>query len=542
MGQTRVDLMHLLEDLRDAYPGSLEETIVGETVANALDSGARRISFDADPASPSLTIADDGDGMTRAQLRRYHDLAATSKRRGRGIGFAGVGIKLALLGCEEVITETRRQGRAYATSWRLASRQKAPWEWMDPPGITAEPSGTAVRLRFANALVPLLEPGWLVTTLLRHFAPLFDPAFDDILAGAYARGVVFRVNGRQVPRASLAHVRILGDAEVLDRAVIGAKLPRKRKPSATGWLARTDRPLSDEERGVAIATLGKVIKRGWDWLGVTPATPDRISGLIDAPGLAEALTLNKGDFIRTGSRGATYLAYRKAIQEAVTAQLAAWGDAPETQPARRPRTRRIEKDLENVLVDLADDFPLIGSLVERRRGGQRRIPFGKPAPPEGDLFAPVGGGTDEQRAKPPPEGDRPAPDAPEPPDAPTTTNGQDLTPPPAPEMNSGEPALPGPPMGKKRGRYGLAIDFESRPDDPQLARLVESTVWVNEAHPAWRRALVARSEGYHIALSVAMALAPLAAEAAGAHDFITLFLDRWGRAAEDGKKRRRSRR
>jgi hypothetical protein len=26
MGETRVDLHHLLEDLRDAYPGSLEET------------------------------------------------------------------------------------------------------------------------------------------------------------------------------------------------------------------------------------------------------------------------------------------------------------------------------------------------------------------------------------------------------------------------------------------------------------------------------------------------------------------------------------
>ncbi len=30
MGETRVDLQHLLEDIRDAYPGSLEETIVTE--------------------------------------------------------------------------------------------------------------------------------------------------------------------------------------------------------------------------------------------------------------------------------------------------------------------------------------------------------------------------------------------------------------------------------------------------------------------------------------------------------------------------------
>ena len=51
MGETRVDLLHLLEDLRDAYPASLEETIVSEIVANALDSRAASIAFAVDPAA-----------------------------------------------------------------------------------------------------------------------------------------------------------------------------------------------------------------------------------------------------------------------------------------------------------------------------------------------------------------------------------------------------------------------------------------------------------------------------------------------------------
>ena len=41
MGETRVDLQHLLEDLRDANTGPLEETILTEVIANALDSGHR---------------------------------------------------------------------------------------------------------------------------------------------------------------------------------------------------------------------------------------------------------------------------------------------------------------------------------------------------------------------------------------------------------------------------------------------------------------------------------------------------------------------
>ena len=63
MGETRVDLLHLLEDLRDAYPGSLEETILTEIVANALDSGASRIALTTDPAAATLTALDDGRGI-----------------------------------------------------------------------------------------------------------------------------------------------------------------------------------------------------------------------------------------------------------------------------------------------------------------------------------------------------------------------------------------------------------------------------------------------------------------------------------------------
>jgi hypothetical protein len=84
---------------------------------------------------------------------------------------------------------------------------------------------------------------------------------------------------------------------------------------------------------------------------------------------------------------------------------------------------------------------------------------------------------------------------------------------------------------------GLAIRFERRPDDDGLGRLVESTVWVNEAHPAYRRSAATRSEGYHLALTVAMAFAPLAVEPAHHHTFVTAFLARWGEAGRpDWKK------
>ena len=111
-------------------------------------------------------------------------------------------------------------------------------------------------------------------------------------------------------------------------------------------------------------------------VGVTSLQAERINGLIEVPDLAASLTLNKGDFIRTGSRGAAYLAYRKAIQEAVSRQLEARGDGRAGTPEASSRMMRpLEQDLDRVLEELSDDFPLLGSLVERRAGGQKRLPI-----------------------------------------------------------------------------------------------------------------------------------------------------------------------
>jgi hypothetical protein len=525
MGETRVDLLHLLEDLRDAYPGATEETILTEIVANALDSGATTITITTDASAPALTIADDGVGMRRRDLARYHDIASSTKVRGAGIGFAGVGIKIALLVCAEVITETRRGKHHVASAWRLASRQKAPWRWIPPPGLV-DGHGTAVRLTPTNALSPLVDGGFVEGALRRNFQPLFDPALADALRPQYPRGVTFTVNGRGVePHAWRAE----------DIAPLAIRVSRKRKPAGSGYLTRDATPLPEELRGLAVSTFGKVIKRGWDWLGVASAGLECVGGLIEVPALAECLTLNKADFIRAGARGATYLSYRKAIQEVVSRQLAEWGQSGESdERARRRAARPVERDLEAVLADLADDFPLLASLVEQRTGGQRRLPVaraGGDVDEDASLLTTRGsasggipdgtgprgeavdvGARESERNEPPSSSESHTPNAPSPPAA------------------IGRLALG--PRTRRPARYGLSIQFEERSDDVELARLIESTVWVNEAHSAYRRAAASRSEGYHVAVAVAMALAPLAVDPAKEHGFVTAFLARWGEAIE----------
>lgn len=526
MGETRVDLFHLLEDLADAYPGELEETVLTEIVANALDSRAGTIALAIDTAEATLTVVDDGSGMKRVDLRRFHDVAASSKQRGEGIGFAGVGIKLGLLISETVVTETLRGVEHVATRWGMTSRRRAPWQWIAPPGIVAT-RGTAVRLHLSNPLSPLLDRGYLESILRAHFASLLDPYFDQILHAHYPRGVRVTLDGfelaRSHPKAPLS-------------AAVALRLPRKRLASAYGYVVRHDAPLIEQQRGIAISTYGKVIKRGWDWLGVTPASADHVTGLIEVPALAASLTLNKADFLRAGPRGALYLSYRKALQEVVMSQLAAWGDDPTANVhSRRRAARPVERDLEAILVDLSDRFPMLATIVEQRAGGRRKVAttvagHGAEAAPVPELFDAV----DESSG--PTESDETSP-------APTTS---------ADERSLDERGAPAsPPAGsapeaggqRKRQpmRLGLTIQFETRGAEDDLARLIESTVWVNDAHPAYRRAVASRSEGYHLALSVALALAAVAVAPDQERGFVKEFLARWGESVDRARSKRRKR-
>ena len=491
-----------------------------ELVANSLDAGATSIRLIADPAAATLRLEDDGHGMVWKDLRQFHNLAASAKARGAGIGFAGVGIKLALLAAREVVTESRR-GKSHAASrWHLASREFAPYEPITPPGFVAE-HGTAVSLHLHHGLSPLLDAGYLEHVLRQHFQPLLESEFAAALAPLYPKGVRFVVNGRPLE---------LRGVNAAEHARIEVRIERQRKPSGIGNLERHALPLAEHLQGVAISTYGKVIRRGWDWLGILPASPDRITGIIEIPALAQSLTLNKGDFVRTGPRGALYLSYRRAIQEAVQTQLARWGDARDAAlDARRRIARPIERDLERVLEELTGDFPLLSSLVEHQRGGQRRLVIERGSGGAG-ITPGLLDGNGAESAGVGPDGARAAVEAQESvtalsPPAPQATAPE---PPPAADPERSGDSSAG---ARSRGqRYGLSLQFEARPGDSEMGRLIENTVWINTAHPAYVRAESTRSTGYHVAVAVALAIAPLATGGGDVQKFLTVFLTEWGGA------------
>jgi hypothetical protein len=107
-------------------------------------------------------------------------------------------------------------------------------------------------LILTNPLSPLLDAGFVEETIRRHFEPLLDPAFDDLLRRHYPNRLTFEVEGRELTRAGRTSS---------ERVIITIRLGRRRTPSVVGFIERN--PLKPAYReGIAISTFGKVIKGG----------------------------------------------------------------------------------------------------------------------------------------------------------------------------------------------------------------------------------------------------------------------------------------
>ena len=71
-----------------------------------------------------------------------------------------------------------------------------------------------------------------------------------------------------------------------------------------------------------------------------------------------------------------------------------------------------------------------------------------------------------------------------------------------------------------------------------MGRLIDNTVVVNIAHPAYQRAERMRADGYHLALCAAMSLAKLTVEPKDYDAFVTDFLRVWGGVAATRSRKR----
>jgi hypothetical protein len=510
MGETRVNLRHLLEDIRDSYPFPQEEAIITELVANALDSGASQIAFRADGQRGALMVFDNGAGMGPTEFVEYHDIAATTKTRGKGIGFAGVGAKLSLLVAQFLVTETRKGEFHKASRWKLESATRAPWDYVSPPGLVRGEHGTAVLIRLGNQRSALIQPEFIADVVRGHFYPILDREFmDNILRRIYRSGVSFSVNG--------AAVELPPDAARAKSKRFFVRLGKKGTPVGVGFLRKGDADLAEGQWGLAVSTYGKVIKRGWDWTGIAPRHPMQLSGLVEVPVLSEILTLNKADFLKDAPSLQKYYRYRKAIQEAVEPILRQMGEARLDRERVERDMRPLEKVIERVLQGLIDDFPELSPLLGRRPKGQpiKGVIGVAGDPPVGSVVegvemmtGPRGGGGEGDGIE----------------TAPGTLPGQRIDP-------TLPPTMPGHEHEGRRRRPGIMIGFDERQESEELGWLTENTIWVNTAHPTYQAVADSETETYHVVVAVAWVLSGFLQDERSPQAFISRFLSSWASRA-----------
>jgi len=502
--ETRVNLKHLLEDIRDSYSTPIEEVIITELVANALDSRAMRISFFTDNEQGILRCVDNGRGMRRRDLKEYHNIAATTKERGHGIGFAGIGAKLSLLVASRVTTETHGPRKSQsATEWHLEGPTRAPWNYIKSSGYIESPRGTAITLFLIHKDSSLSDASFIQNTIQHHFFPLLDTLLKDrILRYIYPKGVEFFVNDKKIdefhpPVPNFAFQVKLGKAS--------------RRPVGFGYIMHQDNlpNFIPHFRGIMVSTYGKTIRQGWEWIGLFPKSHEKLYGVVEVPGLAEILTTNKSDFLQDAGSLKKYYRYRKAIQEAVMAVLRSLGEerlsGDESLTITRPFVRTIESALDHVVHDFPELEGFFGVRRQKGAGSVVRVSHED----ESDYLTGVSASGEPKE-------------------------GQSVLKQESPDRLQSENKEIKEGSGKKEGvkkSYGVKISFEEFAHDEgcPLGRMVEDAIFINTLHPFWQKAKKEGGEEYYTIFAVSWVLAGFLEEGHSPRDFMNRLLYAWAK-------------
>lgn len=497
---SRVNVRRLVGDLADMYSDHPFDVVITELVANSLDSKAKSISVEWDNDASVLTVADDGEGMTEQQFEEYHDLAAEIKSRGTGIGFAGVGAKISFNIARRVITETRRDGGAYASDWVWSDNDSLVWRHIPPSRLSG--NGTRVEVHFDQDSLPSgIDTKYLAGVLRNHFLPLMISEFARSYesSGVYPTCPKLAINGMPMPLASLNNVMGLSHSEPFS-------VKKGRHPVGLGAIGLAENDASSLESGVLLCTHGKVIKSDTFGLQTGPLGA-RLSGIVEIPDLVKFVTTNKSDLKggRGGHRELEDLLH--PVREKVKEFLAKHGVTPVEQN-RNQLSVKLERELTKIVKSLPelqefDGLSAQSSRIRRKETGN--IPATAATRQRtGERGGQSGDGRGEQdgtgESRPSLQEDR---------------SGQER----ARRQNS-------------RRNHGPRIAFEEHPECGETAWLDSNTIVINSGHNAYRQRISqdqAKLTYCMFSIGVALDKAGLSEPADGG-SYVDKFIAAWGAA------------
>lgn len=292
--ESSINFKNLIKDLAEIYPYDVDEVVLVELIANALDAKAKRISIEFNQEKKSLIVTDDGKGMTDDNFKEYHDFAAGLKTRGTGIGFAGVGAKISFNIATRVVSETVSQSFSGGSNWYLQPNGKLIWEDFVPENL--EEHGTRVEVFFSDDTnLSFSSSEDIFKIIIRHYLPLLD---EKYLGEIYSRLDLYSEDLRFIVNNQIIEPIKIQDYFDLDNVKTSVfKRTERRIGYGIFGLSSEEYPLGADISGVLLCCYGKVIKS--DLFNQFPGNiGPRIFGVVEIPEFIHFLTTSKTDFIK----------------------------------------------------------------------------------------------------------------------------------------------------------------------------------------------------------------------------------------------------
>jgi hypothetical protein len=279
----KVDILKVIQNFVEMYPYSATDCLVLEAVANCLDAKANRMDvciLTDKKGRKIFRVVDNGRGMSKKEFEdNYHALSISSKTKGEGIGFAGVGSKLYLISLaagESIYTETKSKDFHGASEITVIGNAPK-WTYSNKKTLTH--TGTLFETRLNEKDAALLSPEKVVQIIQSYY--------NAILLGRYG-DIVITYDGNRIEPWKPEFTNVTEEP-------ITFKI-RKKQFRCHFWQTKDD---WDERQGLEIVVFGKKIKdKQWfdfDYL-IKPNLRKRIGGQLLADGLSPLLTTNKSDF------------------------------------------------------------------------------------------------------------------------------------------------------------------------------------------------------------------------------------------------------
>jgi len=497
--KSTTNYQHFLEDLADMYPFSTEEAVLIELIANCLDAKANVMEIKIDKKENIFEIKDDGKGMEPKEFENYHNFSMTFKEKGKGIGFAGLGAKLALKISDKIITETQSVKFRGASIWHFKGKEPE-WEEVEP--LYIKDSGTLVRIYFSENNSVLLDVQKVKSIILKHYLPLFIFADFYKLADVYPKGIKFVLPGETLNVPS-------SDYEKESHPTFLTRGKRKN-PFGICKFFLAKELLSDEFQGIGISTFGKIINTDQkEWFKQQPKNPEKLSGIIEVPELVECLVTSKTAFRKDGYSGVKYYNFYRVAQQ----EFIKWLDSLGLREKRFEEEK--DTELANKLVKLVgkliSDIPELHTIFSARQIRQVLSPSSK-----GDETGNL-----------------------------TETGTQEINSEESGGTQPGIPVSPGPniekaltqpgdeQVGTKRPRsikFGPSISFVSdeTKEDISWTEGLENVI-INKAHPTFISAQKGGTIFYHYVLSVGFAIIRELPPDQDKMSILNKYLTNWGK-------------